>query len=122
MLKKWKSGPEKSFAVLANGKHVGGVGFRVLKERNREHICNSGYFIDRKYWGKGIATKSVELLEGYIREDVDILRVEIISAKENVASQKVAIKAGYKKEGLMKKFAQVGDKYYDSYLYAKILK
>ena len=62
------------------------------------------------------------MLEEYIRENLDITRITICMAKENLASQRVAIKAGYKKEGLMKMYAKIGEKYHDAYLYAKLLK
>lgn len=115
-----KNRTEYTFAVTANGKHIGGAGFRI--NLAFPHKCEIGYFVDRKYWGKGIATKIVGLLEKYIAENLNIVRIEIPMAKENISSRKVAIKAGYKKEGLMRKYVKIGDRYHDSYLYAKIVK
>ena len=122
LLAKWSEGKEFCFAVLANDKVVGGAGIIISNERNREHTCNLGYFVDKAYWGKGIATKAVRLLEKYIQENYDLFRIQIIMAKENIGSQKVAIKAGYKKEGLMRKSLKIADSYHDSYLYAKLLR
>ena len=115
-----EKGTEYTFAVIANGKHVGGTGFGV--NPMYPYKCEVGYFIDHEYWNKGIATKAVELLEEYIVENMDIVRIKIVMAKDNVGCQKVAIKSGYIKEGLMKKYLKVGDKYHDCYLYAKIVK
>ena len=84
--------------------------------------CEIGYFIAREYWGNGIATKAVALLEQYVAQNLDVVRITICMAKENLASRKVAIKSNYKKEALMKKYLKIGDNYHDSYLYAKILK
>jgi len=109
-----------SFAVTANGKHVGATGLKI--NQRYPYICEAGYFIDRKYWNKGIATEALELIEKFIADKLDITRIEIITAKGNVASQKVAIKSGYKKEGLMKKYLKISDEFHDCFLYAKILK
>ena len=115
-----KEGHLYNFAVLANGKHVGGAGIRINEQF--PHIGVIGYFIDRNYWNKGIATKAVELLEEFIAENLDIVRLEITAAKKNLASRQIAIKSGYKKEGVMKKYLKIGDTYHDCLLYAKILK
>ncbi len=115
-----KKGTEHSFAVIANGKHIGGAGIKMNQEF--PYRCEVGYFIDREYWNKGIATKVVKLLEEYIAENMEVVRIEIAMAKDNIGSCQVAIKAGYKKEGLMRKYLKIGDRYHDSCLYAKIVK
>lgn len=118
--KRIAKGTEYSFAVVVNGEHVGGAGINMREAF--PYRCEIGYFIARKYWGKGIATKVVGLIEEFIAENLDVVRVTINMAKENVSSRKVAIKSGYKNEGLMKKYLKIGDKYHDCHLYAKILK
>jgi ribosomal-protein-alanine N-acetyltransferase len=115
-----KDGFEYNFAVMANGRHVGGAGIKI--NRQYPYICEVGYFVDRKYWNRGISTKAVALLEKFIAEKPDIVRIEIFMAKENAGSEKVAIKSGYQKEGLMKKRLKIGNTFHDCYLYAKILK
>jgi ribosomal-protein-alanine N-acetyltransferase len=115
-----KEGLKYTFSVIACGKHIGAAGIVINKEF--PYRCAIGYFIDRKFWNKGIATKAVKLLENFIAKNMDIVRIEIITAKKNVASQSVAIKSGYKKEGLLKKYLKVGDKFHDCYIYSKILK
>ena len=115
-----KEGIQFDFAIMVNGNHVGGTGIKI--KQKFPYICEIGYFIDRKYWNKGIATKAVQLLEEFIATNLEIVRIEITSAKNNVGSCKVAVKSGYKKEGLMKKYLKVGEVYHDCHLYAKILK
>jgi len=116
-----KDGVLYDFAIIANRKHVGAAGIRIIEQH--PYICNVGYFVDRAYWNKGLATQAVQLLETYINKQMpDIVRIEIITAKGNIPSQKVAVKCGYKKEGTMKKYLKVGDVYHDCYLFAKIVK
>ncbi len=109
-----------SFSVIASGKHVGAAGIIINKQY--PYRCAIGYFIDRKFWNRGIATEAVKLLEEFIAKNPDMVRIEILTAKKNTASQSIAIKSGYKKEGLLKKCLKVGDKFHDCYIYAKILK
>jgi ribosomal-protein-alanine N-acetyltransferase len=108
------------FAIIANGKHVGCI--NIVVDKQKPYIGTIGAYIDRKYWGKGICTTAIGLLEEFIVEKMDITRIEMIMAKEQVASQRVVIKSGYKKEGLMKKYMKIGNKFHDCYLYAKIMR
>lgn len=115
-----KKGTKHPFAIIANGMLIGCSS--INPDSKAPYRGEMGYFIDRKYWGKGIATKVVAMLEEYIAENLDITRVGLVIVRGNVGSQRVAIKSGYKKEGLMKKYLKVGDKFHDCHLYAKILK
>lgn len=115
-----RKGLQHTFSIMTNGKVIGGA--NISPDSKGPYRCEIGYFIDRKYWGKGIATKVVAMLEEYIAENLDITRVEIVMVTKNIGSRRVAIKSGYKKEGLMRKCQKVGDKFFDCHLYAKILK
>lgn len=108
-----------NFSIIYEGRLVGGAGIKI--DQHRKFIGEIGYFIDEKYWGKGIATETVKLLEKYCFEELKLKRIEIIMNIDNKASEKVAIKAGYEKEGIMKKSIMTFDKLYDSYLYAKTI-
>ena len=115
-----KNGGEHNFAIMVNGKHVGGAGIKINQQFC--YICEIGYFVDHRYWNKGIATRTVQLLEEFIASNLEIVRIEITPAKKNTGSCKVAAKSGYKREGIMKKYLKIGDVYHDCCRYAKILK
>jgi len=107
------------YTILYGKEIIGGIGFKV--DQHRKYIAEIGYFVDENYWGRGIATKAVELIEKEGFGKYGLHRIEIRMSPNNPASEKVAIKAGYKKEGLLKESHQeVGGKFRDSYLYAKI--
>ncbi|MCF7795432.1 GNAT family N-acetyltransferase [Patescibacteria group bacterium] len=116
--KKRKNNIEYNYAILFNGKLVGGCGIKI--NQHRTFIGEIGYFLDEKYWGKGITTKAVKILEKIGFEELDLKRIEIIMDPRNIASEKVAIKCAYKKEGTMKKAIKDGDKFSNAYLYAKV--
>lgn len=108
------------YAILYNGKLIGGCGINI--NQHRKFIGEIGYFVAEDYWGKGIASKAVKLLEKIGFSKLGLSRIEIVMDIKNVGSRKVAIKCGYKKEGMMRKAIKNGDKLKDVYLYAKVLK
>ena len=117
--KKKKNNVEHNFTILYNNKLAGGAGIKI--DQNNKHIGEIGYFVDKKFWGKGIANKTVKLLEKFAFKKLGIKRIEILMYPKNKASQKVAIKAGYRKEGLLRKKLNHHGKLLDSYLYAKVI-
>jgi len=64
-------------------------------------IGEIGYFLDEAYWGRRITTRAVKILEKIGFKKLNLKRIEILMHPKNVASEKVAIKCGYKKEGKM---------------------
>jgi len=107
------------YTILLDGKNVGGIGINIDQHRN--YIAEIGYFVDENYWGKGIATQAVKLLEKLGFEEFGLQRIEIRMNPKNIASEKVAIRSGYKKEGLLLRSHKGSDgKCRDSFLYAKI--
>ncbi|OGE78826.1 MAG: GNAT family N-acetyltransferase [Candidatus Doudnabacteria bacterium RIFCSPHIGHO2_01_FULL_46_14] len=109
-----------NFSILLGKELVGGCGIHI--NQHRLHIGEIGYFVDESYWGKGIATQAVSFLETLGFGKLKLKRIEILMEPKNKASEKVAVKNGYKKEGLMKKvvFSKRAKDYRDCYLYAKV--
>ncbi len=112
---------EHNYAILADGKVVGGCGIKI--DQHRTHIGEIGYFLDEQYWGQGITAKAVKLLERVGFDILGLKRIVILVNPKHPASQRVAIKNGYKKEGLMKKAHRCGrhqNEYQTCFLYAKV--
>ena len=117
--KKRKDKKEINYSIILKNDVIGAIGIKI--DQFRPYIGEIGYFVDEEYWGKGIATKAVQLIEKIAAQKLGINRIEILMVKRNTSSQKVAIKAGYKKEGIAKKKLALFGKYYDCYIYAKII-
>ncbi|MPM91110.1 hypothetical protein SDC9_138236 [bioreactor metagenome] len=64
-------------------------------------------------WGKGYATEAVKIFSAYIFELRPIQRLQICTAKENIAARKAAEKCGFVFEGTMRKAFFARGKYYD---------
>ncbi|XP_077248807.1 uncharacterized protein LOC143888318 [Tasmannia lanceolata] len=64
-----------------------------------------GYVLASKYWGQGIATKAVRIVISTIfREWPNLERVEALVDVQNPRSQRVLEKAGFAKEGVLRKY------------------
>jgi [ribosomal protein S5]-alanine N-acetyltransferase len=109
---------EFNYSIIYKNELIGAIGLCI--DQNRNYIAEVGYFIDEKYWNKGFVYEAMLLIEKIAFKDIGIKRIEIIMITENKASEKIAIKCGYEKEGVAKKKIKVIDKYYDCYLYEKV--
>ncbi|MDP2944244.1 MAG: GNAT family N-acetyltransferase [bacterium] len=117
---KRKNNIEWNYTILYENKVVGGIGFKI--NQHRKHIGEIGYFIDEEYWGRGIAVKAVKLAEKEGFKKIGLSRIEVLMRPENKASEKVAIKSGYTKEGLLRKYVKdIKGKIHNVWLYAKTL-
>jgi len=110
----------KSYSILAEGHLVGGCGLKF--DQHRSHLVELGYFVEKRHWGQGIATRVVKLLETEIRaKHPEVKRLEIRMDPRNKASTRVAIKNGYRREGLLRGAFQRCGKLVDNLVYAKLL-
>ena len=109
-----------NYTFLYKNKVVGGGGVRI--NHTRPYIGEIGYFLDEKYWGRGLTTAAVKLMEQEGFNKLGLSRIEILMRPENKASEKVAIKNGYKKEGRLKKVIKDREgRLHDAFIYAKVL-
>jgi ribosomal-protein-alanine N-acetyltransferase len=86
------------FALEFQGKLVGQVtlGGIVFGAMRSAHI---GYWVDESFTGQGLATRAVQILTDHCFSVLQLHRVEISMRPENLASQRVAMKAGFYFEG-----------------------
>lgn len=106
-----------NFTILSNGKVVGGCGIKV--DAHRHHIGEEGYFVDENYWGKGIATAALQLLERIGFKTLGLVRLEIVVNPKNAASIRVARKCGFKQEGRLRKKLHCRGRYDDALIFGK---
>lgn len=105
-------------SILYRNRVIGVVGFTF--HDGRSYSGEIGYFIDRAYWNRGFATEAVRLLEEELFAKHGVHRIELLTLKPNRASQRVAVKAGYRREGLARGAVLFDGQYRDAYRYAKL--
>ena len=114
---KYKNKSHFNFSIILDGALVGGGG--IMIRSHHPYLAEAGYFIDERYWGRGIATETLRLMEQFALNNTEVHRIEIRIATGNIASQKVAEKCSYEREGMLKQALHTKGNWYDCYLYAR---
>ncbi len=86
------------FAITARGPVVGSIGMKVNEMRSG-HI---GYWCVSEARGRGVTTRALRLLCRYAIDDLRLERLELITDPDNRASQCVAEKVGFQREGVLR--------------------
>ena len=107
------------YFIIYVGKEKAGL-LDIYKIDKRNHRSGIGYGITKKYWGKGVATKAVKEATKFAKK-IGIHALEASAHPKNKASQKVLLKNGFKKIGLIKDYYFENGKYEDRLLFWKIL-
>lgn len=68
-----------------------------------------GYLVRTDEWGKGTATEALRLISNWLVEEARVESVLLFTHPDNVASQRVAEKAGFVKDGIECEYAQFKD-------------
>ncbi len=111
--------PKQHFGIEYNGNLCGVTGLVLQKDVYRKS-AEIGYWIGESFWGKGIATKAIELITNYGFEDLKLARIHAGVFELNIASMKALEKNGYKREGIFKKAIFKNDKVFDEHKYFKL--
>nr|XP_004247574.1 uncharacterized protein LOC101247959 [Solanum lycopersicum] len=105
-------------AICLNDKPIGSIS---VSSFHGSDICRGeiGYELSSKYWGKGIATMAVKMVASTIFVDwPHLARLEGVVAVDNIGSQRVLEKAGFIKEGVLRKYYLVKGKPIDIVMFS----
>ncbi|XP_010259077.1 PREDICTED: uncharacterized protein LOC104598617 [Nelumbo nucifera] len=83
------------------------IGFISVKPASGNDYCRAevGYAIAFKYWGQGIATRALKMALSCVFKDMPYLvRLQALVDIDNKASERVLEKAGFLKEGVLRKY------------------
>jgi RimJ/RimL family protein N-acetyltransferase len=96
---------------------LGVVGLlRFEDERRRAEI---GYWLAAEARGRGLTTRAVTLLSRWaLRPPLDLRRLELIPDVENVASCRVAERAGFTREGVLREWVEAKGRVWTVTVYA----
>jgi RimJ/RimL family protein N-acetyltransferase len=68
----------------------------------REGRAAIGYWLAPHARGRGVATHAVRLLAGWAFRDLQVARLELTCGPDNLASQRVAARCGFTREGVLR--------------------
>ena len=94
--------PVTNFAIDVDGRLVGGIGL-LLKEDIYRCSLEIGYWIGEPYWGRGIATKAIEVLVAAAwTEYPEVVRIYAEVFPQNTGSCRALEKNGFQLESIRK--------------------
>jgi RimJ/RimL family protein N-acetyltransferase len=97
----WDDGSRAGFAI--RGRDNGWLGFAAIVDLDLEHREGEiGYMVAPAARGRGIAPRAVELVTRWGFDELDLLRLELRIDVENPASERVAERTGYQREGVLR--------------------
>lgn len=106
-----------TFAISYKGRLAGVIGLTPQEDVYRIN-AEVGYWIGEPFWGKGIATKAVEMISKYGFEQMGFQRIFAGVFEYNAGSMRVLEKNGYVKEGIFKKSLIKNEQIWDEHRYA----
>ena len=114
----WRTRRLVAFAVRALGSAdlIGGCELRV----HDHEIANVSYFTIPDRRGQGLATRAVKLLSDFGLDELQLKRLEIRAEVDNLASQAVAERAGFTREGVLRSAGQYRRGRRDLVLYSRL--
>ena len=90
----------------------------MLGEDIARQTAEVGYWIGREFWGRGIMVEAVRAVTQYGFEALGLVRVFALPFVTSTRSSRVLEKAGYVKEGVMRRSAVKEGRILDQTLYA----
>lgn len=115
----WADGSGYGFvATDANGRCVG---FGLINHVNHAHrLANLGYWVRSDAVGRGWATAMTRMLAEFGFRHLGLTRLELVIEPDNVASQRVAEKAGAVREGRLRNRLVVDGRPRDAFMYGLV--
>jgi RimJ/RimL family protein N-acetyltransferase len=98
----WDEETLTNFAITdaETGEAVGSVGVRWVEPD--QGVAEVGYWVAPEARGKGLCTRAVQLVSRWLLADQGIERLQLRAEEQNTPSRRVAEKAGFIEEGILR--------------------
>ena len=102
--RRWAEGTGATFAICdVDGRCVGHVFVNITGPRRG----SVGYWLLPEARGRGLATRAVRLISAWALRDLGLERVGLSTEPSNLASQRVAERCGFQREGIFRSFTEI---------------
>jgi RimJ/RimL family protein N-acetyltransferase len=92
--------PEQhALAIELAGQVAGGIGMGL---NSHEYRATMGYWVAARARGQGVCTRALRLISRHAIEELELQRVDLVTDPDNLASQRVAEKVGFQREGVLR--------------------
>ena len=108
-----------AIAVEYAGEAAGGIAFKMGIDIARLS-SELGYWLAETHWSKGLMTRAVTAATDWAFDNYRIVRIFATTFSHNVGSVRVLEKAGFEREGLLRRSAIKNGEVLDQIMYAKV--
>lgn len=109
--------PVINFAIAADDEVIGGIGLEFRGDIYRKTPL-LGYWLGEPYWGQGIMPQAVKLIVDYTFNQLDVIAIQANTFGGNLASMRVLEKAGFERQGIIKKSVIKNGEIMDEHVFA----
>jgi [ribosomal protein S5]-alanine N-acetyltransferase len=100
-----------------SGELLGSVGAHEIDSQGR---CRMGYWVARGARDRGVATRALRLLSRWLLDELGLARIEVHVEPENIPSRRVAERAGFTQEGLLRSYMELAGRRRDLLSYSLV--
>lgn len=111
-------GDRVSFAIAEPSDEPRLLGAMSIQRIFRGHTGEIGYWTAPWARGHGVMTRAVRLLAQWSFGEFELRRIELVIAVENSASNRVAEKAGFTNEGVLRQYRENKGIWRDHYMWS----
>jgi RimJ/RimL family protein N-acetyltransferase len=111
--------PELNFCIAGRDEAIGGIGLRPWSDVER-FSAEIGYWLGEAHWGRGIATAAIRAVTRHGLDTLGLHRIFALPYARNAPSLRALEKAGYVREGRLRKSAFKDGRFEDQFMYAFI--
>jgi RimJ/RimL family protein N-acetyltransferase len=111
------NGEGLSLAIADSGS-AEALGAVVLLLRRQPLTAEIGYWLIPRARGLGLGSRAIPLVARWAVTDAGLARVEALVVPENIASQRVLEKAGFRREGHLRSYLVFGTRRADALIYS----
>ncbi|MGH3041418.1 MAG: GNAT family N-acetyltransferase [Gaiellaceae bacterium] len=107
---------DNNFAIVdtETDELLGVISFLIM-DHARGHF---GYWVGKEARGRGVATRALRLLTRWAAQEHHLARLQLIVEPENLASIRVAERAGFRREARLRSYVELRGARRDVYMYA----
>lgn len=109
---------ENCLDVSGNSRNL--AGFIMLEANVRNRSANVSYWLSENYTGRGLATEALQILSRFAFDTLRLNRLELSASVYNEKSAAVAIRCGFKEEGISRDFERINGIFVDHRRFSKL--
>jgi RimJ/RimL family protein N-acetyltransferase len=112
---RWREGKAATFAICAADDGCVGHVFVNLSSGGRGSI---GYWLLPEARGRGFATRAVRLVARWALRELGLARLQLLAEPSNEASQRVAERSGFTREGVLRSYTELDGRRLDYVMFS----